>query len=265
MLYLKPAASWAALALTASLLAGCAVPNSTSTSTGLVPVAGGNEAIRVQAGLPSAGTSAPNSLYLQGVGTVTANPDVAHVQLGVQTRSADPRQAVEQATARMNTISAALQAQGVAVNDIQTSNFSLSYQQDYGPTGAGPATSVYVVDNTLSVVVRKLDSLGAVLGAAIEAGANNVYGLEFGFSNLAELQAQARQKAVADARTRAEQLASAAGVTLGAPLAITEDVYSGPAQPMGRMTAALDSVSAVPVFAGQSQVTVYVNITYAIR
>ncbi len=260
MLHLKSASALTALTLAASLLAGCAAP----ATGGTVPVASGNEAARLLASGQSQATT--NSLYLQGVGTVTATPDVAHVQLGVQARSENARQAVEQATARMNAISAALQAQGVAANDIQTINFSLHYQQDYGPMGNGPATNVYVVDNTLSVVVRNLDSLGAVLGAAIEAGANNVYGLEFGFSNLAELQAQARQKAVADARTRAEQLAQAAGVTLGAPMSITEeDMYSGPVPPSGRMTADMALGGSVPVFAGQSQVTAYVNISYSIR
>lgn len=212
----------------------------------------------------AAPAATPKTIIVSGSGDAYGTPDVAAIQIGVQTRDADPKAAVSANNAQAGAIQEALQALGVDAKDLQTSNFSVSAQQDYDPgTGQPKGTFTYVVDNTLTVTVRDLAKLGDVLSGAVGAGANNIYGITFSVSDPAQLQAQAREKAMADAKARAEALAKAAGVTLGGPLNISESWNTAPV-PMVAFRADA-AASAVPVQAGQLQVGIQVNVTYEIK
>lgn len=218
----------------------------------------------------AADAASAHTIIVSGSGTAYGQPDMATIQIGVQTRNVDAGVSVAENTDRMNTITAALKGMGIAEKDIQTTNFSVYGQQDYDPqTGQPTGTTTYFVDNTVSIVVRDLATLGAVLGQATDAGANSVYGISFGVSDPAALEAEARTKAMADAKARAEQLAAAAGVTLGAPMTISEYAYSAPIPYAMERTAALDSAAvgggSVPVSNGQLQMTLQVNVTYVIQ
>lgn len=209
---------------------------------------------------------ARNTIAVTGSGSAYGAPDIATVQVGVQSRNADPKTAVNENTGRMNAIMDALKALGVEAKDLQTANFSVAAQQDYDPaTGQARDTFTYVVDNTLTVTVRDLAKLGDALSGAVAAGANSIYGVSFSVSDRAKLEAEARTQAMADAKTRAEALAQAAGVTLGAPITISE-YLSGPV-PLQyaelRSMAAADA--AVPVATGQMQINLQVSVTYEIR
>jgi hypothetical protein len=214
----------------------------------------------------SNGQEQPHTITVTGYGAAYGAPDVAVAQIGVQSRSADPGAAVDDTTAKMNAIIAALKALGVEEKDIQTSNFSVYAQQDFDSvTGRSETTFTYVADNTVTVTVRDLSKVGEVLGSAVAAGANNIYGVNFSVSDPAALEAEARDEAMADAKSRAEQLARAAGVTLGAPMTISE--YSGGPVPFAVAEArtAIGGGAPVPVATGQIQVSLQVNVTYLIR
>lgn len=207
-----------------------------------------------------------NTIAVSGNGVVYGRPDLATVQIGVQSRNLDAGQAIAENNLRAEAILSALKALGIEEKDLQTANFSVYAQQDYDPqTGQAKDTITYVVDNTLTVTVRDLTKLGQALGAATEAGANNVHGISFGVADPAALEAEARAKAMADARSRAEQLAKAAGVTLGSPVTISE-AFGGPA-PIIYAEARLDAAQAasVPVATGQLQVNLQVSVVYEIR
>lgn len=208
----------------------------------------------------------PRTISVTGTGSAYGTPDVATIQIGVQTRNTDPAAAVSDNTTRMEALIAAIKALGVDEKDLQTTNFSVYVQQDYDPqTGRPLETIQYQVDNTLNVIVRDTNNLGTVLSGAVEAGANTIYGVSFSVADPAALEGQARDLAVADARKRAEQLAAAAGVTLDVPLTISE--YTSQAQPyyLGRDMAEAAAGAPVPVQTGQIQVNLQVNITYTIK
>lgn len=213
------------------------------------------------------GEPARNTLSVTGGGSAYGAPDVATVQIGVQSRNADPRAAVDENIGRMNALMDALKALGIDANDLQTASFSVSAQQDYDPvTGRAESTFTYVVDNTLTVTARDLARLGDVLGQAVSAGANTIYGVSFTVSDPAALEAEARERAMADAKARAEALARAAGVTLGNPVTISEYV-NGP-QPLyygDKLGIGGAGAASVPVAAGQLQISLQVNVTYEIR
>ena len=208
----------------------------------------------------------PHTISVTGNGIAYGKPDIAIAQIGVQTRDENPGRAVSENTEKMNAVIAALKELGVEEKDIQTSNFSVYAQQNYDNNGA-PTDYTYVADNTVSVTIRNLSKVGDALGKAVAAGANSIYGVSFGVSDQSALEAEARDKAMADAKARAEQLAAAAGVTLDQPLNISEYSY-GPA-PYAydvRAEAAVGGGGApVPVSTGQIQVNLQVSVTYIIK
>jgi uncharacterized protein YggE len=108
----------------------------------------------------------------------------------------------------------ALKVSGVDAKDIHTTNFSIWPNTQYGPDGK-PTGTTYVVDNTVSVTVRKLDSLGDMLDSAISSGANSVNSIQFDAADKTAALKQARAAAVKDAQTQAQELADTAGVKLG--------------------------------------------------
>ena len=188
-------------------------------------------------------------------------PDIAQTQLGVQTFAAGVDEALQTNSARMDAIIAALKAQGIADADLQTSNFSVQPQYDFEKETRDIVG--YWVNNSLAVTLRDLNQVGTALQAALDAGANTVNDLRFTIDNSEALQAEARALAVADARRRAETLAEAAGVKLGAALDIRESSNSYPIFARGSFDEA--SGAAVPVQAGELDLTVYVEVLFAIR
>jgi uncharacterized protein len=208
----------------------------------------------------------PHTISVTGTGSAYSAPDTATAQVGVQTRNDDPAAAVSANTEKMTGIIAALKAQGIDEKDIQTTNFSVSAQQEYDPQGQPTGKINFVVDNMVTITVRDISKVGAVLSAVVDAGANTIYGVSFSSADQTGLEAQARDKAMADARARADQLAKAAGVSIDTVLSISENVSGGP---IPYMYAARDSAAAagapVPVQGGQIQVQIQVSVVYIIK
>ncbi len=215
-----------------------------------------------------AASASPHTISVTGSGIAYGTPDLASAQIGIQSRNADPAAALDDANTKMTAILAALKEMGLADQDIQTSNFAVYAQPEVDPqTGQakGQGALTYIVDNTVDIKMRDLTKVGQVLGKVVAAGANNIYGVTYSVSDQAKLEAQARDKAMADAKARAEQLAQIAGVTLDQPMTISE--YANAPVPGPRMdfASAAAGSQAVPVSSGQIQVNLQVNVTYLIK
>ena len=206
-----------------------------------------------------------------GEGKVSGKPDIAHITVGIETQASLLQPAVDENKTKMNVLLEALKAQGIAEKDIQTSNYSVYTErvtpQVSAPAEAGkPASSdqmIYHVTNQVDVTMRDVNQLGDVLDKAVAAGANNIYGVNFSVANTTQLEADARAKAVADARARAEDLARLNGVQLGDVISISE-VVGGGAYPMVRSAAGIGG-GGTPVQPGELDMTVSLQITYAIK
>jgi hypothetical protein len=122
----------------------------------------------------------------------------------------------------------------------------------------------YRVSNMANVTVRDLDSVGDVLDAVIEAGANNIWGVNFGLEDPAAAQAEARSKAIDDAEARAEALAELSDVELGPVMSISEVVGGGIA-PMPMMAAERAASGAGPISPGEVEVSYQVQVAYFIE
>ena len=164
----------------------------------------------------------PRTITVVGEGQVKVEPDIARINIGVEVIRPTVREASDANEELLSGVLTALQAAGVAEDDIQTSGFTV-FSERFGPNGQLPEDEVtYRVSNNVMVVVRDLANIGAILDAAIEAGANNIYGVEFALDNTDTVESEARGVAIADAKTKADELAALSGVGLGAVVSVSE-------------------------------------------
>ena len=200
------------------------------------------------------------TITVTGEGIVQTQPDQATISLGVTTNGDTAAKALADNNAALTMVLDRLKVAGVAEADLQTSNLSLSPNWTGYDSGSTPSIAGYIATNMLDVRVRDLAALGTILDAAVTDGANTMNGITFGLAEPMPAMNEARTKAVADAKARAEVLAIAAGGTLGKLLSVAEQgSYSGPA-PMFRA----DAESAVPIQSGQIGMTSNVTVIYEI-
>ena len=202
-------------------------------------------------------------ITVTGEGVVTAEPDMATVSLGVITNGTTAAEAMAANSVQLGAVLEQLRSSGIEDRDIQTSGLSLNpnWQQ---PQGELTSRIVgYQAMNQLTVQVRALDRLGAVLDRTIQDGANTFNGLSFGLADPAPAMNEARKRAVADAVARAKLLTGAAGLTLGPVVSISEGSGIGGPVPMFRMAA--DAASPVPVAPGQISTTAYVTMVFQLN
>lgn len=243
------------------VLAACAGSGSgTEDDVVAAPVAEVPETTVSSGGGSSPGTS---GITVSGVGSVVGQPDTMTVTIGVNvvrpTVSEATSEAAESATALIDALTGA----GVAEEDIQTQNFSIWPQYAY-PEGDAPRLTGYQVSNTVVAKIRDVETAGAVIDAAVAAGGDNsvVQGVGFSVEDDTERLAEARAKAFADARAKAEQLAELAGVELGAVIRMTETIGST-AVPYGTEMAAADA-SGTPIQGGSVTSDVQIEVVFAI-
>lgn len=208
------------------------------------------------------------TITVVGQGKAGGTPDVAHINIGVETSAASAQEAVEANKVKMTALLAKIKALGIADKDIQTSNFSIytEVKSQYYPDSPrdAPGEVAYRVSNQVRVTVRDVAKLGDILDQAVSAGANNIYGVYFSVEDTTALQAQAREKAVADAKNRAEVLAKLNGVSVGQVITISEVI--GGSTPVYYDVARAEGLGGgVPIEAGEFEVSMSVQVTYEIR
>ncbi len=215
---------------------------------------------------PASGTDAPQrTISVTGAGQAVLTPDIAHITIGVRSEAASAEKAVAENNRQAQAVIDTLLAHGVAEKDIRTTNFSIYPRQDYDRDG-NPIATRYVVENTVYVTVRDLDTIGEVLDAVVQAGANQIRGIQFDVADRTEALAAARDAAVAEARSQAEALAKAAGVSIDQVQSIA--FYNSVPAPAAKADTRLmmaEAASAVPIQAGELTLTVSVQMVFTIK
>lgn len=201
------------------------------------------------------------TISVSGIGRATAAPDIARMTIGVESVGPNVGTVVSDVNTKQAAIIAKLKALGVAEKDIQTTAFNVSIDRSKPPTSGSPEGPLtYHAVNTAQITIRKTEQLSAILEAAVQAGANNIYGVNLSLADSTPLQSEARSKAVADAKAKAEALAKAAGLKLGRAVSISEGAVPGFPQPVF----AADARSAGGAFeTGELQVNVQVQVVFA--
>lgn len=196
-----------------------------------------------------------DSVTVTGTGVVTAVPDRAQISAGVESRATTARAALQANAAAMEKVIDALKARGGTDVTTQTVSLSTAFDEQGQPNG-------FVASNVASAETS-LSGAGALIDAAVAAGANTIYGPSLSRSDADALYDQALEKAVADAKERAALLAKAAGRELGRVTALVESGAVETPMFAAKREAAADA--GTPVVSGGQETSASVSVTYELR
>lgn len=241
----RPIIAW--LAAAGLLLASCAGATNPSTTGENTGANGGQE---------------PRTVQVSASGSAQAEPDTAVLQLGVETLNPRAQPAIEENRRRMQAVQSALVDQGVAEADLQTIQFNVDVEQVRPDTPDGEVTSRFRVTHILRVQTDQIDTVGELLQAALDAGANRVQSIQFSLADPTALETQARSQALVAAREKAAELADGLNAQIGAVRQISEN---GSGIPRPIMAAAAESPAAVPIASGSLTINVTVNVTFDLQ
>jgi len=221
----------------------------------------GNTTVTVPSNTDTTGVS------VSGHGEVQAPPDTGYIDVGVQVTKPTVAEARNDAATSANAVIAAIKKDGVADKDIQTTDLSIQPQMDYSKSNAAPTVTGYTVTNTVTVKIRKLDDFNTIFDDAAAAGGDTarIQNVRFGIENNQPLLQQARTAAMNDAKSKADALAKAGGVSLGKVVSITESQSSPPPPVFANAAAApATGLSQTPIQTGTNSVIVDVQVRYAV-
>lgn len=213
---------------------------------------------------PPSGTPTEHTLSVSGTGIVTVKPDTADVTVGVTTQRDKASAAAGDAANVMDAVIKAIKALGVDAKDIQTSTLSLDGVYDYNSNPA--RLTGYQAVNQVTVTVRDITKVGAVIDAATGAGATDVNSISFRLADQTAAEAAAREQAVLSARAKADTMAGAAQVEITGVISMSE-TSAPPPTPIyfARESAGVAADQApTPVEGGTIDMTVTVSIVYSI-
>ncbi len=216
----------------------------------------------------TSGPQQQRGISVTGSGKVSGKPDVVKLLLGVQAQANTVQSARDRAAASLDAIVKTLKTNGVADKDLQTQQFNIQPQYDYN--NGVQLLRGFQVTNVLSVTLRDINKTSQVVDDAVKAGGNEttIQSLAFTIDNPDDLKRQAREQAVANAKSKAETLAKAAGVSVGDAMNISENSYSPPIfdARAGVAAPAAGSVApSTPIQPGELDVTVDVSVTWSIK
>jgi uncharacterized protein YggE len=233
---------------------------------GLVVAALAGCSAAAQGAQPSASDSgmagASRSITVVGEGKIALVPDLAEINIGAEATAVTVSEAKAEVDHQVATIVATLEQMGVQDQDIRTTHYSIYSERVPIQALSGPlpaeGDSGYRVSSMMRVTVRDVEKAGDLLDAAVEAGANHVYGLTFTVSDESVWQGQARERAMEDARARAAELARLAAVDLGQVLSVSEVIGGLP-------TAMFSGVESKQIALGELEMGTQVQVTFAIQ
>lgn len=206
------------------------------------------------------------TINVTGTGSVDLEPDLARVNIGVRSQSPDVAEALADNSANAESIIQSLVDMGIDEADIQTRNFNIYPQQDQRPLPEQEQeeqpTQTFVVENTVAVVVRDLNTLGDVLATVVEEGANTIHGVTFDIEDREAAIEEARQLAIEDAQAQAQAIAEAAGVNLGQIQSI--NIGQNGAVPRAEFAMEEAVGGGVPIAEGTLTIRMTANIRYLI-
>ncbi len=249
------ASRWLQLGVVAVLLAVTLFPYSKCTTVALAQQNGRDG-------------NAMNAITVVGEGEVRAEPDIAIVTAGVTHQAVNSQEAMDEVSRRLTAVIAAARSLGIEGRDIQTTGLSLSpiYRQRRPPDDSVEIEG-YRASNNVSLTVRDLRRTSAVLDAALAAGANNIANLRFSFANPEQLRIQALSNAIANAETKAQAMAAAAGVDISGVNSIQEETVSFPREAQADLARAMPAAApapAPPVESGEMVIRARVRVSFGL-
>lgn len=230
--------------------------------TRLVPVVfAAVVALAIFSAAPARAEDKPRTISVTASGTVAASPDRAHIRAGAVTEAGSARAALDDNAQTIRKVLSGLSNAGIDPKDIQTSRFDVQPIYNRPKSGKQQITG-YRVINQLEVVVRDVAKLGPLIDRVVTLGANQIDSIRFEVSDLEQRKDDARREAMRNAIRRATLYAQAGGAHLGDVLRISERVSGTGHDPSFQSRIA---ATAAPVAPGQLELTVSVDVTWALR
>lgn len=208
------------------------------------------------------------TIAVVGMGTVYTAPDIAYLNLGVNVQNPDLAAALKEADTKMNAVVQALKEAGVADADIQTVQYNVFLDNSMGGPQPGDASNTppnYRALNVARVTVRTTSKVGDLLNAAVKAGANQINGVEFSVKDTKAGESAARKAALDDAKTRATELATNMGGTLGQIVSIEEGNAIDPFPRPFTAEAGVGGAGGPAISGGSLQVSVNLLVTFEVK
>lgn len=208
-------------------------------------------------------TQKSTTFDVTGEGKVTVKPDIAYVNAGIRAQSQTVKGAQDQINTVINKVSQAVKSFGVNSEDIQTTNYNIN--PDYDFSGGSQKIRGYSAQTTLSIKVRQIDKINEVIDASTQNGANEISGVSFDVEDKTKAEDKAREKAVSEAKKRAEQASKIAGFKLGRIVNYSEGSSPFP-EPIPLRAVGIEAVSdkATQVEPGSSEVKITATLSYEI-
>ena len=208
---------------------------------------------------------ARNSIVIFETGEVYAKPDLAVVVFSVIKEAKTVSGAMNENSAVMNNVIEAIKEQGVEEKDIKTTSFDITPRYEYSEGTFGKRVLVgYEVVQGLEVKIRNMGKIGEIIEKAADSGANDIGDLQLTIDNQDELENQAREKAIGEAKTKADQLASQLGVELGGVISFNESLYFPYYKSQVSLKEAAGGGEIPNIQTGENKISVSVTITYQI-
>jgi uncharacterized protein YggE len=218
---------------------------------------------KAQDGTPTPDTSGPATVTVNGHGSVNLPPDTASILIGIDVTKPTLSEAQAAAADQMTAILTALKNAGIDEKDLQTVNYSVYVLRNYDDkTGSPTDITGFQVTNQVNVIIRDVDQVGDVLDQVVAAGANNIFGINFYVDDTTGPASQARKLAVENATGKAQELADAAGLSLGRVVSINESSASNPPAIPYEAQARDMAGGSTPVQTGTTEVAVDVSMTF---
>lgn len=210
-----------------------------------------------------------STINVTGNSTVSIPADVGYIQIGIDTKDPDVTSAQAQNAETADQIIKAVKKLGLTDDDITTSNYSIYPEYNYSQNDNPETPENYVVSNTVKLRITDLSILGDVIDAAADAGANRAYNIYFDVLDTDDAKNEALERAIQDARAKADILAEAAGVKIvGIQTILDQSYFNGGfydyAMPVMEDMAKTRSVS-TPIMSGNVDVTANVNVIFVIE
>ena len=236
--------------------APAAAPTFTTTASSLTQPSSTQPSTIPASGVPG--------ITVGGRANVAGTPDTLRLDLSVVATASSVSEALAAANRSADAVQKSLLGNGVEKKDLQTSGLNVQPDYDYSSSGT-PRLKGYRVSESVSAKLRNLSRAGDAIGKAVGAGGNavRVDGISLDLEDTGALVSSARDKAFADARTKAEQYAKVAGRSLGDVVSIAEDVAT--ASPISMPASSAMGKASVPIQPGSQDVSVSVTVVFAMR
>ena len=196
-----------------------------------------------------------------GEGKIVVTPDLAYIDLGVQTKNKDAQKAQQENATQMTAVIDAVKKAGIKAEDIKTTCYNIYQTYDYTPNSE-VRNEYYQVNNIVNIKIKDINAVGKIIDVATAAGANNVNSIRFTVSDDSKYYSEALKLAMANANTKASAIMSTFNKKPGLPLSVSEVSYGGGVYYDYAPAKAMMEGAATPIESGEITITATVNVGY---